>query len=88
MTADDGGDNRVKAAREGENAWLEKKIMDGDMTKHPPSIPTPIGQHIFNRDTGDIVRIKRERGVFLLEAFSEFDPNKSARTRSGLTRHD
>ena len=31
---------------EGDNVWLEKKIMDGDTTKHAPSVLIPIGQPV------------------------------------------
>ena len=44
--------------------------------------------YVYNETTGDIIRIKRERGVFVLEAFTHHDPAKSADTRSGFTRHD
>jgi hypothetical protein len=60
------------------------KLIDGDMRV----VFDKDRSYLYNKVTGDIVRIKRERGVFVLEAFSEFDPNKSARTRSGFRRHD
>ena len=48
------------------------------------------GSYIYNKVTGDIVRIKRERGVFVLEAFTKDDPAKakSASNPSGFSRHD
>ena len=60
------------------------KLIDGDIRV----VFDKEGSYLFNKITGDIVRIKRERGVFVLEAFSKFDPNKSARTRTGFKRHD
>ena len=42
MAADEIGDNRVKAARERENAWLEKQVREGDSSKTtsiPPAAP-------------------------------------------------
>ena len=60
------------------------KLIDGDIRV----VFDKEGSYLYNKITGDIVRIKRERGVFVLEAFSEFDPNKSARTRTGFKRHD
>ena len=59
------------------------KLIDGDMRV----VFDKDGSYLYNKITGDIVRIKRERGVFVIEAFSEFDPNKRARTRSGFRRH-
>ena len=60
------------------------KLIDGDIRV----VFDKEGSYLYNKITGDIVRIKRERGAFVLEAFSEFDPNKSARTRTGFKRHD
>ena len=46
------------------------------------------GSYIYNKVTGDIVRIKRERGVFVLEAFTNEDPARSAKAQQGFSRHD
>ena len=46
------------------------------------------GSYIYNKVTGDIVRIKRERGVFVLEAFTNEDPAKPAKAHTGFSRHD
>ena len=46
------------------------------------------GSYIFNKVTGDIVRIKRERGVFVLEAFTNEDPAKPAKAQPGFSSHD
>ena len=46
------------------------------------------GSNIYNKVTGDIVRIKRERGVFVLEAFTNEDPAKPAKAHTGFSRHD
>ena len=44
------------------------------------------GSYIFNEVTGDIVRIKRERGVFVLEAFTNEDPAKLAKAKPVFSR--
>ena len=36
------------------------------------------GSYIYNKRTGEIMRLKQERGVFVLEAFVEHDPAKPA----------
>ena len=36
------------------------------------------GSYIYNKRTGAIMRLKQERGVFVLEAFVEHDPSKPA----------
>ena len=45
MAADDIGDNRIKAARERENAWLEKQVREGETpaaaNRPEPTPPTP-----------------------------------------------
>ena len=58
MAKDEVGDNRVKAARERENAWLEKQVREGEITaganRSEPTPTTPkenagqpgIGAHI------------------------------------------
>ena len=46
------------------------------------------GSYIYNKVTGDIVRIKRERGVFVLEAFTNEDPARGAKAQQGFSRHD
>ena len=46
------------------------------------------GSYIYNKVTGDIVRIKRQRGVFVLEAFTNEDPARSAKAQQDFSRHD
>ena len=46
------------------------------------------GSYIFNKVTRGIVRIKRERGVFVLEAFTDEDPAKLAKAQPGSSRQD
>ena len=46
------------------------------------------GSYIYNKVTGDIVRTKRERRVFVLEALTDEDPAKSAKAQQGFSRHD
>ena len=36
------------------------------------------GSYIYNKRTGAIMRLKQERGVFVLEAFVEHDPSNPA----------
>ena len=60
------------------------KLIDSDMRV----VFDKSGSYIYNKLTGDIVRVKRERGVFVLEAFVERDPNKPTNLDSGFKRQD
>ena len=35
------------------------------------------GSYIYNKTTGEIMRLKQERGVFVLEAWVEHDPSQA-----------
>lgn len=54
MATDDIGDNRVKATRERENAWLEKQVREGEVPAAASrSVPTPPTPHAESRSTRD-----------------------------------
>ena len=47
------------------------------------------GSYTYDKVTGDIVRIKRERGVFVLEGFAEQPPDsKPVKASEGFVRHE
>ena len=47
------------------------------------------GSYILNKTTGEVMRIKRERGVFVLEAFLPQNPNIEAEENNTVfSRHE
>ena len=46
------------------------------------------GSYLYNKRTDDIVRIKRERGVFVLESFVSQNPKKPVNPDSVFRRQD
>ena len=64
MAADAIGDNRIKAARERENAWLEKQVREGETpaaaSRFVPTPPTPIDDPVRTMPSAAEAPIIRE----------------------------
>lgn len=60
------------------------KLIDSDMRV----VFDKEGSYVYNKRTDDIVRIKRERGVFVLEAFVDKDPKTPVNNHPVFSRQD
>lgn len=60
------------------------KLTDGDMRV----VFDKGGSYLYNKKTDDIVRIKRERGVFVLEVFADRGPKTPVNNDPVFRRRD
>ena len=60
------------------------KLIDGDMRV----VFDKEGSYLYDKKNDNIVQIKRERGVFVPEAFTDKDPKEPANSKSVFRRQD
>ena len=63
---------------------LVSKLIDDDMRV----VFDKTGSYLLDKKTGEIMRIKRERGVFLLEAFVTRNPSMTMKENVDFSRHE